>query len=72
MRLRYLVCPFVLSLGLAVAGCGGGGADTKNQNEVRTTTTGQELTDLQKAYASGAITQEEYEKQREKILERDN
>lgn len=48
--------------------CGGGGA--KAQTDIRTTTTGQELTDLKKALDTGAITQEEYEAQRKKILER--
>jgi hypothetical protein len=43
--------------------------DPKQNQEIRTTTTGQELSDLKKAYDSGAITQEEYEDEREKILE---
>ena len=34
------------------------------------TTTGQELIDLQKALDSGAITQEEYDELRKKIMER--
>ena len=34
------------------------------------TTTGQELIDLQKALESGAITQEEYDELRTKIMER--
>ena len=34
------------------------------------TTTGQELIDLQKALESGAITQEEYDELRKKIMER--
>ncbi len=61
-----LVAAFGVSLPLAA--CGGGGADVKS--EVKTTTTGQELTDLKKAFDSGAITQEEYERERKKILAR--
>lgn len=61
--------PFTLALGLAVpvAACDGrrytppavtGGA-----------TAGQELIDLDNAYRARAITQDEYEEQREKILD---
>lgn len=53
---------------LGVAACGGGGADIKS--EISTTTTGQQLIDLKKALDSGAITQQEYEKERKKILDR--
>jgi len=59
------VCGLLL---LGVAACGGGGAEVKS--EVSTTTTGQQLMDLKKALDSGAMTQQEYEKERAKILER--
>ena len=59
------VCGLLL---LGVAACGGGGAEVKS--EVSTTTTGQQLMDLKKAVDSGAMTQQEYEKERKKILER--
>ncbi len=51
-----------------VAACGGGGAEVKS--EVSTTTTGQQLIDLKKALDAGAINQQEYEKERKKILEK--
>jgi hypothetical protein len=55
---------------LALVSCGGGGADADMSTEVRTTTVGQELTDLKKALDSGAINQTEYERQRQLILNR--
>ena len=58
----------VLLLGLG--SCGGGGADVKSEVKATTTTTGQELMDLKKAYESGALTKDEYDKERKKILER--
>jgi len=64
------VVMIALVLATGVSGCAGGGARTETQTEIRTTTTGQELTDLKKALDSGAITQQEYEAQRKKILER--
>jgi len=56
------------TLFLGIAGCAGGGA--KVQSEIHTTTTGQQLMDLKKALDSGAISQEEYDKEREKILKK--
>lgn len=59
------VCGLVV---FGTAACGGGGAEVKS--EVSTTTTGQQLIDLKKALDAGAINQQEYEKERQKILER--
>ncbi len=59
-----------LVLATTVSGCGGGGAKTETQTDIRTTTTGQELLDLKKAYDSGAISKNEYEKQKKRILQR--
>jgi hypothetical protein len=59
------------ALGLTgmLTGCGGGGADSTVHNT--TVSKGQALIDLKKAYDSGAISEREYEKQREKILDAD-
>ena len=57
------MCGFLV---LGVTACGGGGADVKSQ--ITTTTVGQQLIDLKKAYDAGAMTQQEYEQQRKKIL----
>jgi hypothetical protein len=51
-----------------VAACGGGGAEVKS--ELSTTTVGQQLLDLKKALDAGAITKDDYEKERAKILNR--
>jgi len=56
---------------LALAGCGGGGASLESKSDVRTTTTGQELLDLKAALDAGAISQDEYDEQRERILDDD-
>lgn len=67
---RTVAKTLLLVGGLAlVAGCSGGGADS--ETNVKTTTQGQELLDLKAALDAGALTQKEYDEQREKILDRD-
>jgi hypothetical protein len=65
-RLVVLMVCGLLLFGLAA--CGGGGAEVRS--DISTTTTGQQLIDLKKALDSGAMTQQEYEKERQKILDR--
>jgi len=65
-KVAVLAVGGLLLLGLVA--CGGGGADVRS--EVSTTTTGQQLMDLKKALDSGAMTQKEYDQERQKILER--
>lgn len=60
---------FVLNSTL-ITGCGGGGAKTVYQH--RMTTVGQELTDLKKAHEQGALSDREYERQRQRLLEGEN
>ena len=55
----------VLAAG-ALAGCGGGGAEART--EVSTVSVGQQLMDLKQAYDSGAMTKDEYERARYKVL----
>lgn len=62
---RFFLAGFIAAF-IVFSGCGGGGA--KVQTETKATTTGQELMDLDKAYKEGIISEEEYKKQREKIL----
>jgi hypothetical protein len=61
----FAICVLLL---FGVAACGGGGADVKS--EISTTTVGQQLMDLKKALDSGAMTQQEYDKERKKVLDR--
>ena len=62
--LRVCVVIILLLSGVGFVGCGGGGAEVKT----RQTTLGQELTDLDKAYKDGIITEEEYKKARKDLL----
>lgn len=57
-----------LAMGLA-AGCGA--SSSKTVQETRTTTKGQELLDLKKAYDQGVISEKEYEKSKKKIMDKD-
>jgi hypothetical protein len=45
---------------------GGGGAEIKS--EITTTTKGESLLDLKKALDSGAMTKDEYERERVKVI----
>jgi hypothetical protein len=65
MRVFSLLLAFGLTLTLAA--CGGG---TDTQVSTTSVSKGQELMDLQTARNSGVISQDEYEDQKEKILDR--
>ena len=68
-RLRVLAMIILILFWTGLAGCGGGeGGEVKS--EIGSTTVGQELIDLESAYKKGAITKEEYESLKEKVLER--
>jgi len=53
-------------VGISFMACGGGGAKVKQS----TTTTGQELMDLEEAYKKEVITEKQYNDQKKKILNR--
>jgi PBP1b-binding outer membrane lipoprotein LpoB len=57
----------VLFLAFALSGCGGDEVVVQNVSQK---SKGQELQDLQQAYDKGIITQKEYEKQKDIILDR--
>jgi hypothetical protein len=60
--------PLFLALGLALPVVACGGSSHMPPPGEAGATTGQELIDLDNAYRKGAITQDEYEVQRDKIL----
>jgi hypothetical protein len=62
---RHTTWIAALALSSLLAACGGG---AEVHHQVSTSTTGQQLLDLQKAHDAGAITKEEYERERKKIL----
>lgn len=64
----WVLFPALLVSTLLTAGCGGGDSSVQAQ----TTTMGQELTDLKKAYDTGVINEKEYEKSKKNILKRYN
>jgi len=75
-RLRIFVALSLIFMLLNASACGclGGGNGGKTQVQATTTTTtlGQELTDLQKAHESGAITDDQYEKAKKELLKKYN
>ncbi|HEY9035410.1 MAG TPA: SHOCT domain-containing protein [Pseudomonadales bacterium] len=64
--MRTVAMMLLLSMGVLV-GCGGGDSTVVNY----TATTGEELIDLKKAYDEGLLTEKEYNKRKEDILDRD-
>jgi hypothetical protein len=66
---RISVTIFVVLLVICVSffSCGGG---AKVQSEISTTSLGQELTDLEKAYEAGVINKKEYEKAKNGLMKR--
>jgi len=73
-KMKIFVLSLLIVSGAGLAGCcgspGEGGKGGTAEVTVKKHTTGEELIDLQKAHESGAIDDEEYEKQKEAILER--
>ena len=69
---RLSVCALVLIVLVSVnaVGCGGGKTDVNSEPSTVTTTLGQELQDLEKAYKDGIITEKEYEKAKKALIEK--
>jgi hypothetical protein len=64
--LKSSFAALAIVLGMSLSACGGGGGPTTVQNT--TVSKGQQLMDLKEALDKGAITQDEYDAQRKKIL----
>jgi hypothetical protein len=73
-KLKIFMLSLLIVSGAGFTGCcgspGDGGKGGSAEVTVKKHTTGQELIDLQKAHENGAISDEEYEKQKEAILKR--
>jgi len=63
-RIRMFM--LMLLVAFSLTGCGGGGA----KMEAKTTTTGQELLDLDKAYKAGLMTEKEYDNKKKEIMKK--
>jgi len=63
---RMRLFALMLLMTFSLTGCGGGGATM----EAKTTTTGQELLDLDKAYKAGLISEKDYDKKKKEIMKK--
>lgn len=63
--LRYAACALIATSSLAAVGC-----SSSSKVENTSTTVGQELEDLEEARNKGLLTEDEYRKQRKRILDR--
>lgn len=73
MKQRFMLLGlFVFLLSSLLAGCCGGGKETMVVSQPASTVTkGQELQDLKEAQEQGAISDEEFEKAKEQVLEKE-
>lgn len=72
MKQNLAIAITLLILALFLSGCCGGGSETvvvSPEGSAGSATVGQQLQDLKAAHDQGAISDEEYEQQKEKILE---
>ena len=66
-RTKITIFLVLLVFCFSLFGCGGG---AKVQSEISTTSLGQELTDLEKAFAAGVINKKEYERAKKGLMKR--
>ena len=67
--LKFCVLIVVVLVCVNFTACGGSKKDVKSEPSTVTTTLGQELQDLDKAYKDGIITQKEYDKAKKRLIE---
>ena len=67
----FKLCTMMVSLLVCLnfVACGGSKTEVKSEPTTVTTTLGQELQDLEKAYKDGVITEKEYEKAKKRLIE---
>jgi len=69
-KIRILALLLFVLVSVNFVACGGGGkTDVKSEPSTITTTLGQELQDLDKAYKDGIITKKEFEKAKKRLIE---
>lgn len=68
IRAKICAAAILAFFPFTVAGCCGGGSNVKSETTNFSTTLGQELSDLQKAYDQGVITEKQYREAKEKLL----
>lgn len=68
MMKQSLIGGLLLAVSVTLAGCGGGGAESETQVKNTTVSKGQALIDLKHAYDVGAISESEYERERDAVL----
>ena len=67
---KFFIVVMIVVVGVYLAGCCGGKKETVVVPQSHPTTTlGQELQDLDEAYKKGAISKDEYETAKKKLLE---
>jgi len=67
---KFFIVVMIVVVGVYLAGCCGGKKETVIVPQTQPTTTlGQELQDLDEAYKKGAISKDEYETAKKKLLE---
>jgi hypothetical protein len=69
-KIRILALLLVVLVCVNFAACDRGKTEVKSEPSTVTTTLGQELLDLDKAYKDGIITQKEYEKTKKRLIEK--
>lgn len=67
---RIFALLVILLVCLNFVACGGSKTNVKSGSATVTTTLGQELLDLDKAYKDGIITQKEYDKAKKRLIEK--
>ena len=66
-KMKFTIVLVLLIFCGSLLGCGGG---AKVQSEITTTSLGQELTDLEKAYEAGVINKTEYDRAKKGLMKR--